>query len=114
MVPIESIHNLNHHGIIIESSTVRFTKDLWDNAKEPYGGDRKNVIGDYHNPDVLSVDSYNNSGVWVSKTDRETWHGQGLSSSSLHVCEFKLSPDGRKLYADSVGTIEVINLEERR
>ena len=44
---------------------------IWDNSKGPYGGDRKNVVIDYHNPNILFVDCCDNSGVWISKTSGE-------------------------------------------
>ncbi|MCD6541769.1 MAG: hypothetical protein J7K38_00375, partial [Thermoplasmata archaeon] len=38
----------------------------------PYGGDRKHVIIDPHNPSILFVDSCDDSGVWISKTAGES------------------------------------------
>jgi hypothetical protein len=43
----------------------------WDNAKGPYGGDRKDILIDYHNSDILYTSSVDRSGVWISKTAGE-------------------------------------------
>lgn len=44
----------------------------WITCMGPYGGDRKHVIIDPHNPSILFVDSCDDSGVWISKTAGES------------------------------------------
>jgi len=46
------------------------------NIMGPYGGDRKNVIIDPHNPNILFVNSCDDSGVWISKTAGESTNNQ--------------------------------------
>ncbi len=59
--------------IIIDLSNIKNnTIQIWDNSLGPYGGDRKNIVIDPHNPNILFVDSCDNSGVWVSKTAGES------------------------------------------
>ncbi|RLF39369.1 MAG: hypothetical protein DRN12_07080, partial [Thermoplasmata archaeon] len=66
--------NYSKGGIIIlDISDIRnATMQMWDNSLGPYGGDRKNIVIDPHNSDILFVDSCDNSGVWVSKTAGES------------------------------------------
>lgn len=80
--------------LALDAVAVAFndTGNGWKTRGGPYGGDRKDIVIDYHNPEIVFVSSSDLSGVWVSTTGGEkkspydfAWHHTKLQTHNTRI-----------------------------
>lgn len=74
------------------AASLHDTGNEWKTKIGPFGGDRKDIVIDHHNPETVFISSSDLSGVWVSKTGGEkkspqdfAWHRTKLQTSNTRI-----------------------------